>query len=191
MNKFTKQFADAANNWKSLIDASVTTTTASVENAKKIANIQCEAISDLVEHTAKTTKELCTTTCPVEASNVVKDFVASTTEKFVANCQNVYQVLARSHASYKDVATSSFKNANEVLLNTIGKASDVNPAWSKAAKESVETAINAASQANATLNKVAVQVSELANKNIRSATAATLNTMKKAATSAKASSTVN
>jgi len=70
------------------------------------------------------------------------------------------------------------------LVKSVDQLSAVNPALSKVASESIQNIITTTNQATDTVAKVSAQVAEVASKNIKAATQATLNTVKKAADTA-------
>lgn len=185
MNKFTQQWTNAAENFSTAINTFTTLANASLENAQKITALQYEAVSGFIEQSANTTKHLFGAKTPVQASNLIKDFAVFSVESSLSKSKEILNVLNKSHASFKDVANSSFKNASESILSSIDKVATLNPAWSKAATASVQKFVNATNKANETIEKVSAQVSTIANKNVESAAQATLSTLKKSAIGAQ------
>jgi phasin family protein len=185
MDKFTQQFANATENCSAAISAFATLANKSLENAQKIAALQCEAASCFIECQANATKDLIEAKTPAQATNVLKDFATSSVETTLEKTKEMFNVLSKSQVSFKDAANTSFKNASDSLLNSIDQVAKVNPSWSKAATESVQKLIDATNKASETMEKVAAQVSTIANKNVEAAASATLNSLKKAGSTSR------
>ncbi len=180
MNKYTQQFAGAAENCEAAMNVFANLANRSLENAQKITALQCETASSLIEYSTNATKDLFNAKTPEQATSVIKDFAASSVGTTLEKTKEMLNVLSKSQESFKDAANTSFKNASESLLSSIDQVSKVNPSWSKAASESVQKLIDAANKASETIEKVTQQASGIANKNVEAAATATLNSLKKA-----------
>lgn len=185
MTKFTQQFTNATENCSTALSAFAELANRSLENAQKITALQYEAANNFIECSTNATKDLICAKTPAQATTVIKDFATSSVETTLEKAKEMLDVLSKSQTSFKDAASASFKNASDTLLSSIDQVSKVNPTWSKAATESVQKMIDATNKANETLEKVAKQVSSIANKNVETATAAALNSIKKADAASK------
>lgn len=185
MNKLTQQFTNAAENYSTALSAFAKFANSSLENAQKIAALQCEAASCFIECSTNATKNIIGAKTPAQATTAIKDFATSSVETTLEKTKEMFNVLSKSQVSFKDAASTSFKNASDSILSSIDQVGKVNPSWSKAATESVQKLIDATNKASETMEKVAAQVSTIANKNVEAATSATLNSLKKAGSASK------
>jgi|GEM_PF-5991139 len=185
MNKLTQQFANVTENYSTALSAFAKLANSSLENAQKIAALQCEAASCFIECSTNATKNLIGAKTPAQATTAIKDFATSSVETTLEKTKEMFNVLSKSQVSFKDAASTSFKNASDSILCSIDQVAKVNPSWSKAATESVQKLIDATNKASETMEKVAAQVSTIANKNVEAATTATLNSIKKAGSASK------
>jgi len=185
MNKFTQQFENAAENYSTALSAFAKFANSSLENAQKLAALQCEAASCFIECSTNATKDLIGAKTPAQATNVIKDYATTSVETTLEKTKEMFNVLSKSQVSFKDAAATSFKNASDSILNSIDQVAKVNPGWSKTATESVQKIIEATNKAGETFGKVAEQVSTITSKNVEAAATATLNSLKKAGSASK------
>ena len=185
MTKSTQQWSNATESFSTAVNTVANFANSSLENAQKITALQCETASRFIEQSVSTTKNLLSAKTPTQASNLIKDFAVFSLEATLSNSKEIINLLTKSQASFKNAANVSFKNAGNSILNSIDKVSEVNPAWSKAATASVQKLIDATNKANETLEKVTDQVSTITHKGVESAAKATVNTIKKSATSSQ------
>ncbi len=169
---------------QTMLDTYVTLANASLEGFKQATLIQYDAIRNLMQESAVAAKSICGAANPSDAVNCMQKFAISSVESSIAKSQELYGVLSSSQAVFSSAANSTIKGAQESLVKSVDQLSAVNPALSKVASESIQSLITTTNQATETVNKVSAQVAEVASKNIKAATQATLNTVKKAADTA-------
>jgi len=169
---------------QAMLDTCVTLANASIESFKQATLIQCDAMRNLMQESALAAKNICSANNPGEAVSCMQQFAVSSVESSIAKSQEFYSVLSGSQSVFANAANNTIKGAQQSLVKSVDQLSAVNPALSKVASESIQNIITTTNQATDTVAKVSAQVAEVASKNIKAATQATLNTVKKAADTA-------
>ena len=183
-NKPNEQFTDATNN---TVNAACTFLETSLESIEKLTKLQLETSRKILDETSKSIKDMTCINNPKDLFDKVNQLATNTIESNICSCRDAYEVLSTTQSQIGKMFETYFQTAQQNVSNVVENLSQFNPSKANVASESLKSWVNGTNQALNAFSKISSQVSEFTNNNIKAATTATANAVKKAtpATSAK------
>jgi phasin family protein len=166
-----EQFA-AAN--KASVEAMLSLANTALASAERIAALNLNTASSLLEDGVANTKAILGAKDPQEAMAVQASLAQPNVEKAVAYTRSVYEISAQSKEEVSKLLEGQFGDFQKQVAGLLDKAAKSAPAGSDVAVNAVKSAIAAATSAFDSMNKAAKQVAEIAEANVAAATNATV-----------------
>ena len=163
------------------IDTAMDLVTTSIHSVEKLTHLQLETSRQIMEETSNAIKELATVKDPKEMMARVNAMATQTVEKNIASARDIYDIVNEVQAKMNKITEENVQNLQQAALTSVEGMAKHNPQGAKVATDALNTWISTSNQAIAAMNKVASQVTEFANSNLNSATAATVAAVKKTA----------
>lgn len=176
----SNQWQEITDNLRSTVDTATSLVYKTLESAKTFTKLQYEVASDMIDQSTATTKNLCSVSNAVDASNILKDLAISSVEKSLDTSKKFSEVIGETQTSFQNTVTSTF-NASANLWGSVSSlASTVNPMWTNAAKTSVEKFIIATNKASDTIGTFTNKLLDIANNNAEQFRQTTISVLKQA-----------
>jgi hypothetical protein len=168
-------------NLTKIIEVNTTLVAASLEAAKQLTFVGCEATRNWLQESANALKALYGATNVEQVTKTVQEYAAQALESSLSNTKQIATVVNSSTETYTGVAHTALKDVQQTMVKSVGDFEAFNPDLSKVVSESLQSFITTSNQAADAVAKVSQQVAEVAHKNLEVATEATLKSVKKAA----------
>lgn len=176
INKNTERFTEAT---AQSIDNARNFMQASLESIEKITRLNLDASRKLLEETSDAIKEISTINNPKDLFDRVNKLATHSVENNLCNCRDLYEIVTETQTKIGKMLESQLQTTQQNVVNAVEGLSHLTPSKSTAASESLKNWVIGANQAMNTMSKVAAQVTEFTNNNIKAATTATANAVKK------------
>ena len=153
----------------------------SLKGLEKLTQLQLDSSKEIFEKASCVAKKVSTLENPNEVFKEINDFTAQIVESNVNNCREAYSVANSVQERLNEVIKSGWGDwwSSTVADNVESQFAKFSPATSKVMTDSVKSWIDNTNQAMNAMSKVASQVTEFTANNVKSATSATVNAVKK------------
>lgn len=169
-----EQFAEVTGQ---AVDAALTVANTSLESIEKIASLNLESSRKFLTETSKAFRELSTLNTPKDFFERFNQLATTTVENQICNCRDIYEIVSSAQAKVGKLFENQLSMVNQNVNQAVDNLSQFGS--SSTSGDSVKSWINSATQAVNTATKMASQITEFANNNIKSATTATVDAVKK------------
>jgi phasin family protein len=150
----------------------------SMENAEHLVRMQMDAAKSMLEDNLKNAKALADAKDPQQLAALRAKALETGVEQMSAYSRGIYDLAAKTQAEFGKIMESRIAAFNREMAQLVDNAARTAPAGTQPAIAALKQTLAASNAMIETMSRTAKQFTEVADSNIKSATAAAVNAAK-------------